>query len=154
RGTYRLVLPMEDADVAVVSRRRAELPAGCALPFVPDEVMHRAANKYEIEVLAESLGGPVPITRRPQSAADLPRLATEVGFPMILKPCEGFGSRGVSRVDDASELGSAYPALVASHGPMVMQSYVPEGGGEYGVSLLFDRAGEVRARFTHRRVRS
>jgi predicted ATP-grasp superfamily ATP-dependent carboligase len=154
RVGYDVVLPMEGDDLGLVSRHRDELPARTSFPFSPDDVLRRAASKHEVTRLAASLGIPVPVSELPGGPADLPRIAERVGFPAIVKPCEGQGSHGVKRVDDLPELVAWHARVVERFGPALVQEFVPPGGGEFGVSLLLGRDGQLLARFSHRRLRS
>jgi predicted ATP-grasp superfamily ATP-dependent carboligase len=144
---------MEGDGLAVFSRRRAELPAGTAFPFAPDDILRRASNKHEVMRLAADLGLPAPASFLPAGPDELGRAGAATGFPAIVKPCEGQGSHGVKRVADAAELAEWYPRIVERFGPALVQEFIPA-EGEYGVSLLLGRDSEVLAQFSHRRLRS
>lgn len=150
---YDILLPLEAEPLAAISPRRQDLAAGIAFPFAPDSVLRRAASKHEVMCLAVTLGISAPRSVLPASAVELDRAAEIVGFPAIVKPCEGQGSRGVKRVADREELAKWYPRIVARFGPALLQEFVPD-GGEYGVSFLMGEGTRPLARFTHRRLRS
>jgi len=52
--------------------------------------------------------------RRCDSPADVSRFLAEVGRPIILKPTDGSGSAGVSRIDSESEVGAAWEWATAT----------------------------------------
>ena len=75
---------------------------------------------------------------------DLAALAQKLTFPIMVKPCDGSGSRGVSRVDRASQLAEACEAAMAAsitHCAEI-ESFIT--GREYGAeSLVVDGAVHV-----------
>lgn len=75
---------------------------------------------------------------------DLAALAQKLTFPIMVKPCDGSGSRGVSRVDRASQLAEACEAAMAAsitHRAEI-ESFIT--GREYGAeSLVVDGAVHV-----------
>ena len=75
---------------------------------------------------------------------DLAALAQKLTFPIMVKPCDGSGSRGVSRVDRASQLAEACKAAMAAsvtHRAEI-ESFIT--GREYGAeSLVVDGAVHV-----------
>lgn len=66
----------------------------------------------------------------------------DVSFPVIVKPCEGSGSRGISKVNSRAELTEACNAAVAasSSGTAEIEDFVE--GSEYGIeSFVYN--GEI-----------
>ena len=55
-------------------------------------------------------------TAKYHDAFDLPAIASEIGYPLYMKPFDGGGWRGVSRIDDESDLMESYD----SSGQMLM----------------------------------
>jgi predicted ATP-grasp superfamily ATP-dependent carboligase len=104
--------------------------------------------------LAAGLGIPAPASRLPAGPGDLARAAADVGFPAIIKPCEGQGAHGVKLVNGLGELEEWHPRIVRRFGPALVQEFIPPGGGEFGVSLLMGAGQKVLASFSHRRIRS
>ncbi len=70
------------------------------------EVMRRLGNKVAARQLAESAGVPVmPATGPlPDDRAAVHRLATDVGYPLMLKASWGGGGRGMRVIESADEL--------------------------------------------------
>lgn len=70
------------------------------------DVMRRLGNKVAARQLAESAGVPVmPATGPlPADAAELHRLAEDIGYPVMLKASWGGGGRGMRVIESAHEL--------------------------------------------------
>lgn len=79
-------------------RERLDIPG----QSVPSAIAYR--DKARMKELARAHGVPVAEFRRIESPLDLEFAAREWGYPLIVKPVDGGGSRGVTMVRDAAEL--------------------------------------------------
>ena len=122
RHGVRAVVPLTDLDLEVLAR--SELPA-----FVPEPAVCRATfDKYEAHRLLESHGLPSPPTWLP---GDPP-----LGFPAVVKPRRGSGSRSVHPAADAEE--AAFFMRYVQEPVMVQRRM---NGPEFSVDLLCDLEG-------------
>jgi len=110
------LLPIARAErIAGVFCHAVEIPevvAGLAqalgLPGLPPEVAHRCTNKHARIAALTQAGIPVARFASVRSAAELLDVGRSFGFPLVLKPVDNAGSRGVRRVDAESQLAQAY----------------------------------------------
>lgn len=149
----KVYLP-SDQENLVIARYRSEFDGLSAeIPIAPFETLRTLHKKNELVRLAQSLGIPTPETIVPRGVTDILDFSNEFGCPTVLKRLSSSGSRGVSYLDKNS-----LPLLSNGHSPLrgmafgefMVQRYVK--GTGYGVSMLFNR-GELRAKFTHKRLR-
>lgn len=91
-----LVVPLTDLDHGVLARAREKLGALVLLPA--PEIVDALADKWLAHLLFAERGIGSPPTWLPD---DLP---TDLGFPVLVKARQGFGSRNIFRCDDAREL--------------------------------------------------
>jgi predicted ATP-grasp superfamily ATP-dependent carboligase len=158
--TGTLVLPMTEATTLPVSARRELLTSVGARLVLPDHSdVLRAFNKDEMGRLASSLGVAVPNTVVVRNAEDAKRAASELKFPLVLKPRSSVESRsdGGIRITgrpryakDAQELLARYKDLTQTCSEILAQEFVD--GDGVGYFALMSR-GELRAEFAHRRIR-
>jgi carbamoyl-phosphate synthase large subunit len=133
-----LVIPTRDQDVTVVSALVAEYPALADLvPCGAPEVAELIQDKWLGYCFAREQGllfaeSAIPDARSDHRAAY--DLARAVGYPLIVKPRRGFGSRGVHLVTNREQLDVAL-----GEGEMVVQRYVGDG-------TVLDRLCEEMAR--------
>lgn len=81
----------------------------------------RTINKRLQRECARAAGIPVPEFAACHEPDDARRLASAVGWPIILKPVDNRGSIGVARVDGPADLDAAFTrALVNSHARVVL----------------------------------
>jgi biotin carboxylase len=92
------------AEVAV--RTAAQVTTALGLPGLSPEVALAATDKFVMREQFQAAGLPCPKFRRLESQDDV-ALAAEVGFPLVVKPTDSSGSRGVRRVDKPDELPDA-----------------------------------------------
>ncbi len=141
-------------DVFVVARHREELEdLNVRMGVATYDTLCLLSNKLDVLARAQQIGIPVPATIVPRNIADLRGFCKKYSSPIILKPIYSTSGRGTLLLSKNQLDASTDEFLAdykASFGDYVAQQYV-EGTG-YGVSLLTNQ-GNIRARFTHRRIR-
>jgi carbamoyl-phosphate synthase large subunit len=122
RHDVRAVVPLTDLDLEILAR--SELPA-----FVPDpEVCRATFDKYLAHELLLSRGMPSPPTWLPGEEPH--------GFPAVVKPRQGSGSRSIHPAADAHEA-DFFVRYVRE--PVMVQKLMD--GPEFSVDLLCDLDG-------------
>ena len=120
---YTWVLPATDADVRGLYARRHEpwaaeiFPANAASPDA-DAVV----SKVHFGRLLERIGVATPRSRVVRSSDEAQAAALEIGFPVILKPSEGWAGSGTMRADDATGVARAY-TRATGQGEVIVQRY-------------------------------
>lgn len=150
RHRFDLLIPMDDASLAVVMRHQAELPARALLP--PPDGYAVAADKARTVAAARALGIACPRSEHPQSWQAVQDLLPELRFPLVIKPRQSSGSRGITRVEHADQLLTLYQQVHARHPWPLLQEYIPA-GDKLDVCLLYDRDSRLRAGFVQRELR-
>jgi biotin carboxylase len=95
------------------------------LPGIGYACALRFTNKYHMRELAQQAGIPVPSHFRAVSLEEARRHVGALGFPLMLKPVDGSGSRGVSKVNNADELEPKFLCALQSSrcGDVILESY-------------------------------
>jgi predicted ATP-grasp superfamily ATP-dependent carboligase len=160
-GKPDVLLPVTEITTLMVTENKAELSKYCAVPFPDHESVSRAADKYSLMKIAETLGVPIPQTIYLDCADDLEANSDRccsLGYPIVVKPSRsrfrrenGWRSSGVQYANDEKEL----KAILAGSAerkefPLLLQERIY--GEGTGIFLCFDR-GKVVASFSHRRLR-
>jgi len=78
------------------------------LPGLAPDVAVRATNKWRRYQCLESHGVPCPKFRLAQSVEEAHGVAKELGYPVVVKPLDSAGARGVCKVNNFGELGTAF----------------------------------------------
>lgn len=95
----RLVGALEQLQLPIA---RARELAG--VPGMKTEVARRFRDKDLMKEVLRRAGVPVAASRLVSSATELQAFIDQVGFPIIVKPQAGVGSRGTFRLENADEL--------------------------------------------------
>jgi carbamoyl-phosphate synthase large subunit len=137
-----VILPTVDAELRPLAHaREAFKAAGIDLLLAPASALDIILDKL---LLAEHCAGVVRVPR-----TELFGPAVEPAswtYPVIVKPREGSGSRGIITVGSAAEL-----AALDRSPALIVQAFLP--GEEYSVDVLADAAGHVIASVPRLRAR-
>lgn len=111
RGVQAIVAIATDVSVPAVARACASL----GLPAIPVEAADISVNKLMQRNRLRAAGLRVPQYMPFNNAEEACRNAARIGFPVVVKPSDAAGSRGVSLVQDERDvISSAEEALEVS----------------------------------------
>jgi predicted ATP-grasp superfamily ATP-dependent carboligase len=111
--------------------------------------------------------GPIPIVvpgsgLKPIVVQDSPAsnvvqgLASQIDsipIPAVIKPRISSGSFGIAYVRKREDLIPLYQKVHAQYPFPLVQEWIPDGGGTFGFSALFDDGSNVKAAFIHKKLR-
>lgn len=146
-----VILTSHDGSIDVLSARRREVEECAVLALADTRALALAADKTRTLALAAELGIAVPASIVVRDLQDARSAATEVGFPVVLKPIRSWvGSNGVRRrvVSSVhlgiSSLAAAAAPLLDLQGTAIIQPWLC--GERQAVSVIYAN-GEVAAAF-------
>jgi predicted ATP-grasp superfamily ATP-dependent carboligase len=127
RGQYDALIPGSDASLLAVSEQRDELEPHTRLGLPSCEVVRRSVDKLALLEAASAVGLASPASRSCVDLEGADAAATELGFPVVLKPVQSFApmngglqQRSVSIVADREELAAAVPEFAS---PFIVQQF-------------------------------
>lgn len=96
-------------------------------PSVPLESAHLTIDKYAMKVRFKERGIPIPWFAELESLEDLKRVIKERGLPLIIKPVDRSGSRGVFKVREGDDVDSLYTSSkeFSFSGRVQVEEYLP-----------------------------
>ncbi len=150
---YALVLPTEFSTQQLIAANREEVTRFTGFPFQDRELSARVHDKAWLMKYAIEHGYPVPETHLVDSIEDINKIAPIVPYPVIIKPRNSSGSRGIVRVKHQGSFVKKYLAVHERYPFPIIQELIPQSvGSGYGVGVLFNFASEPRAAFVYRRL--
>lgn len=149
---YDVLLPIADLTLHPVLQERERLEAHAVVPYAPTGTVMAGLDKLRTIEAAREVGIPHPTTIAP-SELDADTVASEIGYPVVIKPRQATGREGVHLCSAPSDLEEVYEPTHERYGPLLVQEYIPN-GGEQGVYTLYDRSSELAAVTVQRRLRS
>jgi len=154
RNNYDMVLPTELETQQIILRNREELEKYTRVPFADYTLTTNVQNKAWLMKYAETNGYPCPKTYFIESGENSqPSALSSISeYPLVIKPRESSGSRGIMYVKKPSEFPAALKKVQGRYPLPIVQEYIPHGGA-YGVGALFNRNSEPKAAFVYKRLR-
>ena len=153
----QVYLPMHEETFIVAKYIKRFESLGVKVPIHDFETLQMIHRKDSVCDVAEKLDIPVPKTYKPRDQQDLKEIWSELPNPKmaVIKTINSNSSKGVHYAKSYDEFIRIYENLLETNifdkeEYPIIQEYVC--GRGYGVSMLFNK-GELRARFTHRRLR-
>jgi len=104
----------------------AGVAAALGLPGIPVESARLAADKLAMKEAFRRAGIPIPWFQPVASLAELKLAIHERGFPLVLKPVDGRGARGVLRLTETTDLAWAFAhaAGQSRRGAVMIEEYL------------------------------
>jgi predicted ATP-grasp superfamily ATP-dependent carboligase len=89
----------------------------------------------------------------PALVQSLSHFVDKIPIPAVIKPRISSGSFGIAYVRKREDLIPSYQTVHERYPFPLIQEWIPDGGGIYGLSALFDEASNVKAAFVHKKLR-
>lgn len=97
------------------------------------------SDKLAMKIKLQAAGIPIPRFADVSDKSSLVELATTIGFPIIIKPVDSRGARGVQLIDETGDLDTAWQ-LAAKESPtsrVMIEEYLE--GPQFSTETLVDR---------------
>lgn len=149
-NNYDMLLPTELETQQLILKNREEFEKYTRVPFADYELISNVQNKAWLMRYAEAHGYPCPKT---YFVKDVDFFSYDLlEYPVVIKPTESSGSRGVAYVNRPSDFFKTLKITHKKYPYPLIQEYIPNGGA-YGVGALFNSNSEPRAAFVYKRLR-
>ena len=135
-------------EIGLIARNRARFEPTIKLAAPAIASIQMVTPKHKLAELAREAGLDIPKTWRPKTFEELRELAPTLKPPLIVKPVDGAGGRGVSCANTIEELEKQAAALGFETPPLVQECIE---GEDYCVCVLA-KNGELAAIMAYRNV--
>ncbi len=158
KNQYDTIFPMEEETLLLIAKYASEISKFTSL-LIPDlPKIQFVRDKANLIQFAERHGIPVPKTFYPSShSSNSMTLKNEeffqVPIPSVIKPRISSGSFGIVYVNKREDLLSSYLKVHQRYPFPMVQEYIPDGMGTYGLCALFDNNSTLKAAFVHKKLR-
>ena len=150
-GRPYVLMPMFE-DARLLARRANDLPDCIKLAAPSQRAIGQIYPKDNLAHTLARMENPSPATSVIETPDDLARAASHMPFPLVLKPVEGVGGRGVAFVETREELSDAYDkAQTQGETVHVLQEAVD--GDDYCVTAIAND-GEIAAMMAYRNLQT
>jgi len=152
-NTYDALFPIDEKTLDPVTQHLKELCKYTAVPVVDHSTYMKARDKGQTIRIALENDIPCPKTYFVSDVEEVRALAERIDFPVVIKPRQSQGSRGIVYVQSRSKLYPEYCRIHERYPFPLIQEFIPPGGEALGVEALLNKDSEPRAAFVHRRLR-
>ena len=133
------VLGADFLSIAILAKaRKFILPR--LYPMTDLETLERLNDKKRFYILCQTLGIAVPHTIEITKTTDPRLLETAIGYPLLIKPTDQYGGRGILQIHGRRELETRFLTADYPYSNVIAQEYVP--GHDWGMSV-FARNGRI-----------
>lgn len=147
-----LLIPIAHESSRLINKYKEHLSEYTNVPVAGASRFDELVRKDIVTQRAEELGIPHPRTIYPDSVEDVLAHQSDLEFPVVVKPLDSTGSRGIQYVDSPDSLPSVYESVNESYQRPIIQEQIPLEGQGMGAAFLIWQ-GEVVAQFAYRRLR-
>lgn len=122
-GICGILTDQTDISVPAVAYVAEQL----GLPGIGYDCALRFTNKYKMRQFCEEIGVPVPRYSQASSLKEAREKAQQLGFPLVIKPVDNQGSRGVTKVCHSEELEDKFQNAKAysACGLVILEEFFP-----------------------------
>ena len=150
---YECLYPMEEETLLLLARHRSEIAKYTSLLIPDSQEIEFVRDKGNLLRFAEAHGIPTPKTFYEPPTPTLPPWGGGEGEGYVIKPRISSGSFGIAYVKKREDLIPLYQKVHAQYPFPLVQEWIPDGGGTFGFSALFDDGSNVKAAFIHKKLR-
>ena len=155
---YDCLFPMEEETLLLLANYHSEISPYTYLLSPGLKKIEFVRDKRNLMEFAEAHGIPTPKTIQispslsPSSLMAEGRVG-EIPIPAVIKPRISSGSFGIIYVKKKEDLIPSYQSVHERYPFPLIQEWIPDGGGTFGFSALFDEASNIKAAFVHKKLR-
>ena len=151
-GSFDTLFPMDDDSMDLVVHHRDRFENLCCLALPPEDSFLSALNKDKTVAIAQKAGAICPETVVIDNLDDLPSKIAGMRFPLVIKPVNSSGSRGIRIVNDTKTFYETYAEIHSKFPFPMIQEYIA-GNEKYDVCLLYNKKGSLKACFIQKELR-
>ena len=146
---YDVLVPTRDVTTQFVAEHRDELSELTDVYVAPPDVMATFIDKGETIKVARECDVPTPTTYFPEEQ-DLEEIKTQASYPVLIRPRDSAGSRGITRVESPAEFDDVYERVANEFGTPMVQEFV-EKSGYTTACVLLNESQSTLATFSYER---
>ncbi len=150
---YALVIPTELTTQLVLTSYRKRLEKLTVVPYAPPALTMKLHDKAFITETACKMGIETPETVFIEDLSALRAIQKRLRFPVVIKPRNSSGSRGLVYVYNPDTFIEDYKKVHRYYPYPLVQERIPPGGDSIGVCLLLNYNSQTRASFVYKRLR-
>lgn len=140
---YDMVVPTVDFTAAILSEHKEEFSQYTKIMSNDWDVYQIAGDKNKTMAVCAEINVPHPITV--QNVESLNSVINSgIKFPIVVKPCTGYGAIGFKKIDNIAELKKLFTDEKENFSDYVFQEFIPQTDIQYECAMFVDGNNEVK----------
>lgn len=152
RETYDSIIPVRDITTLLIAKNKEWIAEYTGLCIADCTTINDLMDKATSMKLAAKHGIPIPKTYYPDENG-FERIHDEATTPLLIKPRDESGARGIVRVNHLKDLESYYQAANREYSSPIIQEYIDHRGGHYSIGTLFDQESKPVATHVYKETK-
>lgn len=149
-GNIPYVLMPSFTETLIISKHKDKFRPYITVACPDYEQIMKVHPKHHLTRTAKQLNIRIPGTFQPKNDNELKKKASELNYPVLLKPYDLSGGRGIVKATDKAGLQKAYQAHIKHyHTSPLIQEYVK--GEEYCLTVLYHE-GQLKASMAYKNL--
>lgn len=154
KTSYDCLFPMEEETLLLLVKYHSEISRYTYLLSPDLKKIEFVRDKRNLMQFAEAQGIPTPKTYYSSPTVALPPWGGGgEGEKYVIKPRISSGAFGIVYVRKKEDLIRSYENVHQRYPFPIIQEWIPDGGGTFGLAALFDETSNVKAVFVHKKLR-
>jgi predicted ATP-grasp superfamily ATP-dependent carboligase len=153
KNRYDCFFPMEEETLLLTAKYHSEISTYTHLLISDLKQIEFVRDKRNLMQFAEASRIPIPKTHYLPPTQSLPPWGGGESERYVIKPRISSGSFGIAYVKKKEDLVASYQRVHERYPFPIIQEWIPDGGGVYGLSALLDETSNVKAAFVHKKLR-
>jgi predicted ATP-grasp superfamily ATP-dependent carboligase len=150
-----LVMPIMEDQIKDFAKNKNKFP--CTLAFPEYRVLDMASSKNQVMKRAMELNIPCPKTLFSEDIDPCfnidDGLTDQIKYPIVIKPHNGSGGKGVTFVNSRDQLEKIYNETIKKFGPVLIQEKIPN-NERYAVGILMNFDHEIKRSCVLKEIRN
>jgi predicted ATP-grasp superfamily ATP-dependent carboligase len=150
KNNIDIIFPVVDDALLPIAKFKHLFDKSIKIPISDYNSIVVGRDKQKTIEQCEKLNIPIPKTMF-KDEITLSEIKDGFKLPVLIKPRESEGSRGIKVIRDWNDLLPEFEKVKKVYGTPMVQEFIPHGGA-YGVEVLYNK-GKMLIKFTHKRLR-
>jgi predicted ATP-grasp superfamily ATP-dependent carboligase len=140
---FDMVVPTVDFSAAILSKHKTEFSQYAKIMSNDWNIYQLAGDKNKTMKICDEIGIPHPKTVQDVDSIEKV-LNSKITFPIVVKPCIGYGAIGFKRINSEDELRSFIFSCQNELKNYVFQEYIPQTDIQFECAMFVDNNNEVK----------
>lgn len=144
-----ILMPMFK-DMKIIARHKEKFKDLITVATPDINCINKVTPKDVFAKTCQELDLPIPETFIPQSEDDLENIANKLGFPLLIKPGDDVGGRGIHKIEDMPALQQHYKESFEHYGSAPLLQEIID-GKDYCLSVICEQ-GKIKASMAYKNL--